>query len=51
MNEKLISAYAAFTSAEEFGAVSADSPGNVMLPTTTVLWWHQSVVVTFGTCC
>lgn len=51
MNEKLISAYAAFTSAEEFGGAFADSPGNVILPTTTVLWWHPSVVVTFGMGC
>ena len=51
MNEKLISAYAAFISAEEFGAELADPPGIVMLPTTTVAWWHPSVVVTFGTCC
>ena len=50
MNENLMSAYASFTTADEYGAAAA-SPAEIMLPTTTVLWTHGPVAVTFVTHC
>ncbi len=51
MAEELIAGYAAFTTADEYGAASAGSPFGLMLPTTSVLWAHVSVCASFNFHC